>query len=801
MRSHPIALHRTNSWYRGLGIALSAVVLTATVGAVTRDATAAPAAETTAAFNYAEALQKAVWFYDAQRLGKLPADNRVSWRGDSFLTDGKDVGLDLVGGFADAGDHIKATFPLVHALGALAWGYVEWPKGYETSGQDKYLLDNLRWGMDYLIKAHPAAGTLVTELADPTKDHQVWASAEVQTYPRETYLMKSGSCWGADLADSTAATFAAAAMAFKSTDSTYAATLLSHAKQLYATTESSTKAMYHSCTPVVQGFYQSWSGYWDEMVWGSLWLYRATGDSSYLTKAKSYYGQMPKSGQSPTDPIKFTWTYDWDDKTAASFILMAALTGDATALADATKWADYNAGSGVGGAKVKKSPGGEAFYGEWGSLRYSSGAAMIALVLADSGRLDATRNQQLQSFAFKQINYILGDNPSKTSYMVGFGAKYIKRPHHRTAHGPWSNNYAEPVENRHILYGALIGGPTAADDNYGQEDRNAFQKAEVALDYNAGMTSALARLVQEFGGSPLANFPPAETKDDEIYMTASLNQASSDFVELKTIWYNHTAWPARFTKNVSFRYYFTLASGQSPSGVKLTKAYEQCADPAGPTQHSGNVYYVTIDCKGQDVGPVGQSESRRENQFRITFPGTHDYKKDWSFTGVSTSQNSPVVVKNIPMYDAGKLIWGSAPSANPDTSESPSDPTTPPEDPTTPPSDPTSPPAGETGGCAVVFKANSWSTGFTNEVTITNGGPDDLSGWTLTFTLPSGQTISSSWNVTLTGTSGQITAKPAAHNSSLPAGSSVAFGYQGTLSGGYSSPTAVSLNGASCTVG
>lgn len=644
---------------RGSLTVLAVLTLVVTSGSVTAGVTAATAA--TGAFNYAEALQKAVWFYDAQREGKLPADNRVSWRGDSFLNDGRDVGLDLVGGFADAGDHLKATFPLVHALGALAWGVVEWPEGYTASGQGKYLMSNLRWGMDYLIRAHPAAGTLVTEVADPTKDHLLWAAAEVQTYQRDTYLMKAGSCWGADLADSAAATFAAASLAFKSSDPSYAATLLTHAKQLYSTTEATTKQKYDTCTPVVQGFYQSWSGYNGELVWGSLWLYRATGDSSYLTKAKGYYGQMPKSGQSPTDPIKYTWTYDWDDKTAASFILMAALTGDATAVADATKWADYNAGSGVGGAKVKTSPGGQAFYGEWGSLRYSAGAAMIALVLADSGRLDATRGKQLHAFAVKQIDYILGANPSKTSYMVGFGTKHIQKPHHRTAHGPWSNNYNEPADNRHLIYGALVGGPPAANDSYGAEDRNAYQKAEVALDYNAGLTSALARLVEEYGGTPLASFPPAETRDTELYMTASLNQGGSDFVEIKTLWYNHTAWPARFTRAISFRYYFTLSSGQPASQIKLSKAYEQCADPAGPTQHAGNVYYVTIDCKGQDVGPVGQSESRRENQFRITFPGPHDYKADWSFAGVSTSQNNPVTVKNIPMYDSGTLVWGSGP--------------------------------------------------------------------------------------------------------------------------------------------
>jgi chitodextrinase len=365
--------------------------------------------------------------------------------------------------------------------------------------------------------------------------------------------------------------------------------------------------------------------------------------------------------QDANSAVKYSWTYDWDDKTAASYILMAQLTGDTQAVADATHWADFNAGAGVAGQKITTSPGGEAFYGTWGSLRYAAGAAWLAFVLGDSGRLDATRNQQLHTFAVRQINYILGDNPSNVSYMVGFGTKFITRPHHRTAHGSWDNNFNDPVEDRHTLYGGMVGGPTAADDNYGVEDRNAFQKAEVALDYNAGLTSALARMVKEFGGTPLASFPPTETKDNELFMTASLNQANSNFVEIKTLWYNHTAWPARFTNNISFRYYFTLDAGQSPSGVVLSTAFEQCAAPTGPTQFSGSTYYVTISCAGQNVGPVGQSESRRENQFRIAFPGPHDYTKDWSFAGVSTTQSTPVTVNNITMYDGSTLVWGNPP--------------------------------------------------------------------------------------------------------------------------------------------
>jgi len=44
-----------------------------------------------------------LYFYEAQRSGKLPTTNRVKWRNDSALTDGRDLKLDLTGGYYDAG--------------------------------------------------------------------------------------------------------------------------------------------------------------------------------------------------------------------------------------------------------------------------------------------------------------------------------------------------------------------------------------------------------------------------------------------------------------------------------------------------------------------------------------------------------------------------------------------------------------------------------------------------------------------------------------------------------------------------
>src|SRR5262245_38455912 len=80
-----------------------------------------PVVHEQSAFNSAEALQKAIFFYQAQISGPKPPWSRVTWRGDSAMDDGDDVGHDLTGGWFDAGDHVKFGFAMASSATMLAW--------------------------------------------------------------------------------------------------------------------------------------------------------------------------------------------------------------------------------------------------------------------------------------------------------------------------------------------------------------------------------------------------------------------------------------------------------------------------------------------------------------------------------------------------------------------------------------------------------------------------------------------------------------------------------------------------------
>lgn len=631
---------------------ITAVALAA--GAAVAVPAAAPAQP--AEFNYGEALQKSVWFYEAQQSGAVPSWSRAGWRGGSGLSDGSDVDLDLTGGWHDAGDHVKFGFPLAASATMLAWGAVEYRAAYAESGQLDALMNNLRWASDYFLKAHAAPNVLYGQVGNGGTDHAWWGPAEAMPMARPAYRIDA-SCGGSDLAGETAAALAATSMVFRQTDPAYADTLVSHARQLY-TFADTVRGEYSDCITDASGYYNSWSGYQDELVWGATWLYRATGDESYLTKAETEYDLL---GQEPgTGHRSYKWTIAWDDKSYGAYVLLAELTGDARYVADANRWLDYWT-VGVDGQRVPYSPGGQAVLDRWGSLRYAANTAFVALVYSD-WTTDSTRKERYHDFATGQIDYALGANPRNASFVVGFGQNPPRNPHHRTAHGSWSNSIQSPVDNRHVLYGALVGGPPQPDDQY-VDDRTDYVMNEVATDYNAAFTGALARMYQEYGGEPLADFPVAEEPDGpEIFLQAAVNSAGAGYTEIKTYVVNQSAWPARSLDDGSFRYYFTLDGETTPSQLTLTSAYNQCGPPSGPTQHAGAVYYVTIDCSDTVIAPAGQSEHRREIQFRITSSGSWDPTNDWSYQDVAqTPGSTPVTVRNMTLYAGDTAIWGSEP--------------------------------------------------------------------------------------------------------------------------------------------
>ncbi|XP_046564701.1 endoglucanase 4-like [Haliotis rubra] len=425
-------------------------------------------------YNYGEILMKSILFYEAQRSGKLPPDNRIPWRGDSALNDKGANGEDLTGGWYDAGDNVKFNFPMAFSTTLLTWSLIRYKDAYEKTGQLEKMYECIKWPLDYFIKCHTKPNELYAQVGNGGSDHGTWTSPERMTEPRPAYKIDASKP-GSDLAMETAAAMAAGSIAFKIKDPAYSATLLKHAQQLFEFAKAH-QGKYSASVSAAAGFYTSQSDA-DENSWGGMWLHKATGDKQYLDYAEQHF--LNKSA----------WGFSWDEKIDGANVLMYEATKKdlyKSHIEDTFKmWFP-------GGKEIVYSPKCMAFRLEWGALRYASNTAFIALVAADDG----INTELYRKWAMTQLHYVYGD--TGRSYIVGYGVNPPKNPHHRASSCPmlpapctWESQ-TNKGPNPHTLYGAMVGGP-GKDDSY-TDDRKDYVKNEVACDYNAGMHASTAAL-------------------------------------------------------------------------------------------------------------------------------------------------------------------------------------------------------------------------------------------------------------------------------------------------------------------
>lgn len=84
------------------------------------------------------------------------------------------------------------------------------------------------------------------------------------------------------------------------------------------------------------------------------------------------------------------------------------------------------------------------------------------------------------------------------------------------------------------------------------------------------------------------------------------------------------------------------------------------------------------------------------------------------------------------------------------------------------------------GACTATYTTvNSWSGGFQGEVEVTAAG-EPVDGWTVRWTLGSGQGISQVWNGTLSTSGSEATVRNASYNGSLQPSATTTFGFLGT---------------------
>ena len=201
--------------------------------------------------NFAQALQLALCFYDANKCGdEVDDDGYYSWRGNCHVKDaniplvhmetggssgkasedsGKGDGgasaaeglyvgtnmsdefikenieyldpdgdgcVNLTGGWHDAGDHVKFGLPGSYSASTVGWGYYEFRDSYIETGLQKHVEDELRWINDYFLKAtfldeNDKVVAYCYQVGEGNNDHNYWCAPELQV---DGTFVASSSC-------------------------------------------------------------------------------------------------------------------------------------------------------------------------------------------------------------------------------------------------------------------------------------------------------------------------------------------------------------------------------------------------------------------------------------------------------------------------------------------------------------------------------------------------------------------------------------------------------------------------------
>ncbi|XWS31750.1 hypothetical protein CRYUN_Cryun23aG0102700 [Craigia yunnanensis] len=463
--------------------------------------------------NYRDALTKSIIFFEGQRSGRLHSNQRITWRRDSGLSDGAAMHVDLVGGYYDAGDNVKFGFPMAFTTTMLSWSVIEF--GGLMKGELQNAKQAIRWATDYLLKATAHPDTIYVQVGDANKDHSCWERPEDMDTPRSVFKIDKNSP-GSDVAGETAAALAAASLVFRRSDPTYSKLLVRRAIMVFEFADKYRGPYSNGLKKVVCPFYCSYSGYQDELLWGAAWLHRATKNPTYLN-----YIQV--NGQT-LGAAEFDNTFGWDNKHVGARILLskAFLVQRLQSLHDYKGHADNFICSLIPGApfsSAQYTPGGLLFKMNDSNMQYVTSTSFLLLAYAkyltsahqvvNCGGTRVTP-KRLRTIAKKQVDYLLGDNPLKMSYMVGYGPRYPQRIHHRGSSLPSVAKHPAKIQcsagfnfmksqspNPNILVGAVIGGPDQHDRF--PDQRPDYEQSEPATYINAPLVGALAYLAHSFG--------------------------------------------------------------------------------------------------------------------------------------------------------------------------------------------------------------------------------------------------------------------------------------------------------------
>ncbi|HAJ98199.1 MAG TPA: glycoside hydrolase [Ruminococcus sp.] len=709
--------------------------------------------------NFARLLQHSMTFYDANMCGCGVEENSLlSWRGNCHTYDANvplqpmdeksngtnltqeqidklapyldpdgDGTVDVSGGFHDAGDHVEFGMPENYTAATLGWGYYEFREAYKKSGQDAHIETILRYFNDYLMRCTflDENGNVVAhcyQVGDGDIDHALWQSPEVDGMARPAFFLTDDKPQ-VDYVVSAAASLIINSLNFKESDPEYAEKSFQYGKALY---DFAWKHISKYAVGEGDDFLRSDNGdgpkqyylsskWEDDFVWAATWMYRATEDKTYLENSLPYLDFYAPPG----------WAYCWNDMWSGAGMQLTLIdkthpelnlqemyrTAQGKNQYDPADFSEQIEKAMDTWEKNYATPQGYAFMSTWGSARYDTAMQLICLIY--DKYMNNDKPSKRSDWAKGQMEYLLGHNDitylenrddgvthGKRCFVVGYNEYSAQYPHHRAASGLL--RCEDPSPQRHVLYGALVGGPDGKDAH--KDVTSDYIYNEVTIDYNAAFVGAAAGLYHFYGkdtDKPDENFPPVEenTGDSEgggngYWVEAfAVDDLHDDGAGVTKISFQVRTNSSKPSDKISIRYYFDSSEISNISSVEAKELYDQSSAEASeegadgitsqPKKYDGkaNTYYVEVSWDGYKIANSGK---KYQFSMGMYYGDNWNPENDWSYQGLPSlsdsemfGDNNEVKTDYICVYDDGVLVGGIEPDGSTPATEAPKETTAP----------------------------------------------------------------------------------------------------------------------------
>ncbi|MEP9359741.1 glycoside hydrolase family 9 protein [Sphingomonas sp. KR3-1] len=431
-----------------------------------------------------------------------------------ILWSGCPYSLDVTGGWYDAGDHGKYVVNGGIALWTLLGAYERNPGAIPTTNGAPRLLDEARVEMEFLLKMQVPDGTRLSLPAGPPKS--LAASAGWRSDPPDFATLDASGMAHQKVADARwtalptppsadtqerllyppttaatlnlAATAAQCARVWKGVDDAFAARCLAAAARAYAAARRNPQ-IYATNSFTGSGGYGD-GDVSDEFYWAAAELFVTTGKAEYRQALEASPHFRVPAGEPGWPQTATLGTITLTTRPSAlPAVEVQRLRAMLVAAAD--RFLADEAGNGY---RIPL-----AHY-SWGS----NGALLNrAMVLGVAG--DLTRDPKYRAGVIDAVDYVLGRNPNRISYVSGYGADSMQNPHHRF----WAHSLdpALPGPPPGVLSGGAnstaMADPVAmklqgkcAPQRCWADDVHAYALNEVAINWNAPLVWVAAWLAE-----------------------------------------------------------------------------------------------------------------------------------------------------------------------------------------------------------------------------------------------------------------------------------------------------------------